>query len=604
MIGRYMILIFGGTTEGRQVTELLDRVGKPYYYSTRGNLQQIACSHGIRLTGGMDAGEMTAFCRTEKIRLLIDAAHPFAEQLHRNIAEVSCGLDIPVIRYERIYPPRDKNCIWCDTYDEAIRWLNEQGCRSLLALSGVQTIKKLRPYWEKHLTWFRILNRKDSVGLAEQQGFPASRLIFYEEGEDEAVLLERLQPAAVLTKESGTTGFFEEKIRPALQRQIPVLVIKRPVLPESFYVVTGQHGLRYRIERLLPGYFPLKSGFTTGSCACAAAKAALTTLLTGKILKQVTIRLPGGEDVVLPVAATEKRERQVCCSVIKDAGDDPDVTQGCEIRVSVSLTTCPGIHFRAGKGVGRVTLPGLGLSVGEPAINPVPRQMMIAETEALLTQLQVDSGVEIRIAVPGGEELALKTFNPKLGITGGISIIGTSGVVKPFSSEAFIETIRREIRMARALGCRHLVINSGAKSERILKERFPELLPQAFVHYGNYIGETLRIAGEEQMEKVTLGIMIGKAVKLAEGHADTHSRQVVMNREFIADLAFQAGCTDEVCEAVRRMSLARELWQLLPAGHVFFTLLLEKCREVCRPFLRHGELEILLIPEDYSSVIS
>lgn len=592
-----MILIFGGTTEGRAAVATLDEAGQVYYYSTRGDRQQVESVHGVQVSGAMERGQMVAFCREYGIRLLVDAAHPFAEQLHGNIACAAAELDIPVIRYERIYPPRDPALVWCDTYADACAWLEEHGIRNLLALSGVQTISKLEAYWSQHPCWFRVLGRAESVALAQQYGFPAERLVMLEEGKPEEELLAQISPDAVLTKESGVSGYFREKVEAARRRNIPVIVIKRPALPDGFYVVTGPHGLRHRVERLLPGFFPLSSGYTTGSCACAAAKAALLTLLTGEVRSRVTITLPCGEEVELPVVRTEKTVEGVSCTVIKDAGDDPDVTNKREICAKVTFSSAAGVRFRAGKGVGTVTLPGLGLEVGEPAINPVPRRMMTAETEKLLAAQGVQKGVVIEISVPNGEELALKTFNPKLGVVGGISIIGTSGIVRPFSSEAFVATIRKEIQVARALGCRHIVINSGAKSERVLRERFPELLPQAFVHYGNYIGDTLKIAAEEGITAVTTGIMIGKAVKLAEGNLDTHSRNVVMNRDFIQTLATISGCNAEICSRVGSITLARELWTLLPAGHPFFDVLVRRCHEVCRDFFPDGKLEILLMPE-------
>lgn len=592
-----MILIFGGTTEGRAAAEVVEGAGKPYYYSTRGTAQQVECTSGIRISGAMESGQMVVFCREHDIRLLIDAAHPFAGQLHRNVAVASGMLDIPVVRYERSYPPRDAACIWCDTYEEAVNWLIGHRIKNLLALSGVQTIPKLETYWSQYPCWFRVLARPESKEIAIRSGFPEERLVFFEEGGDEASLLERLHPEAILTKESGESGFFDAKVRAALECNIPVLVIKRPALPEGFYVVTGRNGLRHRVERLLPGFFPLSSGYTTGSCACAAAKSALLTLLTGQVFGKVEITLPCGEAVELPVYHTGKGTDSVTCSVLKDAGDDPDVTNGCAIQAKVSLCDCRGVFFKAGKGVGTVTLPGLGLEVGEPAINPVPRSMMMAETEKILAGYAVVKGVVIEIAVPGGEELALKTFNPKLGIVGGISVIGTSGVVRPFSAEAFVATIRKEMQVAKALDCRHVVINSGAKSEKVLRQHFPDLLPQAFVHYGNYIGETLKIAEEEEIEQITMGIMIGKAVKFAEGNTDTHSRNVVMNREFIAGIARESGCAAEICGRINAMPLARELWTILPADHPFYTLLVQKCREVAQAFLHDCRLDIFLIPE-------
>ena len=592
-----MILIFGGTTEGRTAVKVLDEAGSPYYYSTRGNAQQIECKHGTRVAGGMDCDAMTEFCSTHNIRLIIDAAHPFASLLHTTVATVSEQLDLPVIRLERRYPPRDESLVWCDTFDDAIDYLESHEIRDLLALSGVQTITKLQRYWKKHPCHFRVLDRDDSREIARRAGFPAENLLFWQEGQDELTLFRQLRPGAILTKESGESGYYEEKITAARQLGIPVIVIRRPSLPDSFYVVNGEHGLRYRVERLLPGFYPLRSGFTTGSCATAATRAALEGLLSRIPQHSATITLPDGETVTLPVSSCTFTKDSCTCGVIKDAGDDPDVTNGYTVLSTVSLTTQPGIQFLPGEGVGTITLPGIGIPVGEPAINQTPRRMITNEIEQLLHSHGLHSGVSVRISVPGGSELAKKTFNPRLGITGGISIIGTSGIVRPFSSEAFVNSIRKEIQVARALGCPSIVINSGAKSENYLRSRFPDLPAQAFIHYGNYIGDTLRLADEEGITHITMGIMIGKAVKLAEGHLDTHSRNVVMNRDFIIALADESHCPPANIARVAEITLARELWELFTDTPAFFTLLVDRCMTVCRPLLSHATLDIMLIPE-------
>ena len=592
-----MILIFGGTTEGRTAVKVLDEAGSPYYYSTRGNAQQIECKHGTRVAGGMDCDAMTEFCSTHNIRLIIDAAHPFASLLHTTVATVSEQLDLPVIRLERRYPPRDESLVWCDTFDDAIDYLESHEIRDLLALSGVQTITKLQRYWKKHPCHFRVLDRDDSREIARRAGFPAENLLFWQEGQDELTLFRQLRPGAILTKESGESGYYEEKITAARQLGIPVIVIRRPSLPDSFYVVNGEHGLRYRVERLLPGFYPLRSGFTTGSCATAATRAALEGLLSRIPQHSATITLPDGETVTLPVSSCTFTKDSCTCGVIKDAGDDPDVTNGYTVLSTVSLTTRPGIQFLPGEGVGTITLPGIGIPVGEPAINQTPRRMITNEIEQLLHSHGLHSGVSVRISVPGGSELAKKTFNPRLGITGGISIIGTSGIVRPFSSEAFVNSIRKEIQVARALGCPSIVINSGAKSENYLRSRFPDLPAQAFIHYGNYIGDTLRLADEEGITHITMGIMIGKAVKLAEGHLDTHSRNVVMNRDFIIALADESHCPPANIARVAEITLARELWELFADTPAFFTLLVDRCMAVCRPLLPHATLEIMLVPD-------
>ena len=334
-----MILILGGTTEGRVAVRVADEAAATYYYSTKGTLQSIECAHGIRLTGAMNAEEMECFCRDHAIKLLIDAAHPFAQVLHQTIEKVSKCLQIPVIRYERRYPPRDEDLIWCDSYADAIHQMENKGIQRLLALSGVNTLAPLRPYWRSHTTWFRILEREESLSLAEKQGFPQERLVFYREGEDELKLLEQLHPDAILTKESGFSGYFTDKVNAARQFGIPVFVVKRPALPETFYRVYGEDGLRKQIERLLPEFFPLKSGYTTGACATAAAKAALLALLSRKEQTESQITLPSGEQITLPVAYTEWAGcSSATCTVIKESGDDPDVTNHSRIRVTVQLS--------------------------------------------------------------------------------------------------------------------------------------------------------------------------------------------------------------------------------------------------------------------------
>ena len=589
-----MILILGGTTEGRLAVKVADEAGSPYYYSTRGIQQEIACRNGIHLTGGMDVEAMTSFCIHHQIRLLVDAAHPFAVGLHQTVHETAIRLNLPVVRVERSYPERATDIVWCEDYEDAVRQLEKDRIHSLLSLTGVQTIGKLRGYWAKHPCWFRILKRDESLALARSQGFDEQRIVYYQ-AEDEESLLKRLTPQAILTKESGETGGFQQKIDAARMLGIPVYVVKRPSLPDSFMNVTGEYGLRKQIEKWVPGFYPLRSGYTTGACATAASKAALLGLLGRDIPSLIPIRFPNGETLSLPVVDVQWGEESVSAIVVKDAGDDPDVTHGHRIVSTIRFSSHPGIHFLQGEGVGKVTLPGLGLEIGEPAINKVPRQMMEQELSALY-----QGGLDVTISVPNGRELAKRTFNPKLGIVDGISIIGTSGIVRPFSSEAFVEAIRREIEVAQALGCTHLVINSGAKSERYLKIEFPDLLPQAFVHFGNFIGETLRIADELHIPEVTMGIMIGKAVKLAEGFLDTHSKKVVMNKAFLKQLAIKSGCSQEALALIENLTLARELWEHLSEADasLFFTELLDNCYAHCRPLMSDGKLTILLIDEE------
>lgn len=590
-----MILIFGGTTEGRAAVKVVEEGGKPYLYSTLGATQEVATPHGRRLTGAMTAADVEALCRREGVVLLVDAAHPFAEGLHRTLADAARACRLPVIRYERRGTGDEPGVIWCDDYDDAMHRMETAGVRHLLALTGVRTIPKLRPFWERYACRFRVLDREESVAEAEGYGFPRENLLFFHEGESETEVLRREAPDAVLTKESGVSGLFPEKAAAAREVGVPLYAVRRPALPDWFDRVYTEAGLRRRIEELLPDYFPLRSGYTTGTCACAAACAALHLLVSGDVTAESAVTLPGGERAVLPVLRTAAGGDWAEATVVKRAGDDPDVTNGCEITVRVALNDCGEVRFLQGEGVGRVTLPGLGLPVGEPAVNPAPRRMIRDHfMEAGI------AGADVTISVRDGASLAQKTFNSKVGVVGGISIIGTSGIVRPFSNEAFVASIEREIDVARAVGCEELAVNSGAKSERYMRREFPQLPPQAFVQYGNFIGETLRAAAVRGFRRVTVGIMIGKAVKLAEGHLDTHSHKVTMNRAFLTQLAAEAGCSPAAADRIGSMTLARELWTGLSDGDRarFMPRLLAACHAWCAPLLPQGTVAVWLISEE------
>ena len=205
-------------------------------------------------------------------------------------------------------------------------------------------------------------------------------------------------------------------------------------------------------------------------------------------------------------------------------------------------------------------------------------------------------GVRVGLSVPHGAEIAKRTFNPRLGIEGGISIIGVSGIVKPFSEEAFIDSIRKCMTVAKASGSERVVINSGGKSERFVKSLYPNLPQQAFVEYGNYIGETLKIANELGFKYVTLGVMLGKAVKLAAGHLDTHSRKTTMDKTFIQQILTESACDIDIsC-----ITLARELWDRLPSDKLstFASTIIRHCAEHCNPLLPNGILTIVLIDDE------
>ena len=588
-----MILIFGGTTEGRRAAQILEEAGKPFWYSTRSNGQDIEMVHGIRVTGGMNPDEMADFCRKNAIRMIVDAAHPFATELHHNISGTAQNLNLQVIRYERQYEPHTEDICWCRDYETAILQLKEHGIHRLLSLTGVQTINRLSGYWKENECWFRILDRDTSREMAIREGFPEDHLVYYEH-EDTASLIARLKPQAILTKESGKSGGFPEKIEAARKSGTPVFVVERPTCSYE-NVVNGPHGLRLKIQELLPDFFELHTGLTTGTCATASAVAVLEERDDSK--KNVLVRIPDGEDIEVKI---EKIEGDTA-TVVKYAGDDPDLTDGLEICAKVrlfDLHDSQRIIIKGGEGVGTVTLPGLGLPIGAPAINETPQRMI---RENLLPLLPEGKGAEVVISVPQGREVGAKTFNPRIGVQGGISIIGTSGIVKPFSSEAWVSSIRKEMAVGLEVVRRErlrpeIVINSGAKSEAFLHQRFPKLPLQAFVHYGNFIGETIRIAAELGVSHLVMGVMIGKAVKLAEGNLDTHSRQVTMNRSFIQQMAIEAGLD---ASRIETLNMARELWTLYDEKEMesFGKVILRHCHEHCDALLPNGQLDILLISD-------
>ncbi len=271
----------------------------------------------------------------------------------------------------------------------------------------------------------------------------------------------------------------------------------------------------------------LRRGWTTGACATAATKAALVGLITGKCPDPVEITLPKGQVVAFALALEERGHDWVRVGVVKDAGDDPDVTHGAMIVATVRLRAA-GVVFKAGDGVGIVTKPGLPVAVGEPAINPVPRQMM----EAVVAQW--GSGAEIEISIPGGAALAEKTWNGRLGIVGGLSILGTTGIVNPYSCAAWIASIHRGIDVARASGLRHVAGCTGSTSEDAVRAHYGLPL-EAMLDMGDFAGGVLKYLRLNPVPRVTIGGGFAKILKLAQGALDLHSGRSQVDFEWLAD---------------------------------------------------------------------
>jgi cobalt-precorrin-5B (C1)-methyltransferase len=307
----------------------------------------------------------------------------------------------------------------------------------------------------------------------------------------------------------------------------------------------------------------LRSGYTTGACAAAASKGALIALIEQHVVAGVTIRLPAGATAAFALHTCAYNEREGRASVIKDAGDDPDVTHLAEICARVAWQDEPGVRFARGVGVGLVTKKGLPVPPGEPAINPGPRRL-IAETiaETLAERAVVSRGVTVEISVPAGEELARKTFNPRLGIVGGISILGTTGIVVPYSTSAWLASVTQEIDVAVAAGVHDLVLTVGERGERLARMRFggPE---EAFVQMGPFFGDALRHCARAGVRNVKLVAMIGKLAKFAAGNESVHSTVGRQDFAFLSELARAAGADAGLVAQIAGANTAQEVSALV-----------------------------------------
>ena len=293
----------------------------------------------------------------------------------------------------------------------------------------------------------------------------------------------------------------------------------------------------------------LRCGYTTGSCAALAAQGAARLLLTGLVPELLAITSPGGLRVEVVPARCEMDGETACCTVIKDAGDDPDVTDGIEISARVRKTG-NGIEIDGGAGVGRVTRAGLDQPVGSAAINRVPRDMIRSAAEAVCEACGYDGGLRIVIEAEGGEEIAKRTFNPQLGITGGISILGTSGIVEPMSEQALVDAVALEIRQARASGSERLILTPGSYGMGYVNQKHPELQGIPRAKCSNFIGDAMDIAVLEGFHQLLLVGHIGKLVKLAGGIMNTHSRTADCRRELFCAHAALCGADRETCRAL------------------------------------------------------
>ena len=344
-----------------------------------------------------------------------------------------------------------------------------------------------------------------------------------------------------------------------------------------------------------------REGYTTGASAAAATQAACRVLFLGERPEVVAVRSPLGFDLMIPVNRLMLSDGVATAGVIKDGGDDPDVTHGAEVLATVRRVAEPGVLIRGGPGVGTITQPGLELPPGSAAINPIPRRM-IAEGVALVAGTdRPDPGVEVTIAVPGGEAIAAKTLNARIGVLGGISILGTTGIVRPMSTASWRASVVQSIDVAAANSIKHVVLTTGGRSERFSESLYPDLAEMAFVQMGIFTGDSLRRCVERGVDLATIGGMIGKVAKLATGQMQTHVAGGGVDVAFLADLARDAGAPADLVAAIAAANTARHVEDLVDAAGFegFYRHVADRTAEVCRAHAG-GRLAVEVILFDFS----
>jgi cobalt-precorrin-5B (C1)-methyltransferase len=348
----------------------------------------------------------------------------------------------------------------------------------------------------------------------------------------------------------------------------------------------------------------LRYGWTTGACATAATTAAYTALLTGEFPDPVSIELPHDRHPSFALATEHLGDVEASAGIVKDAGDDPDVTHGALISVRVVHgEPGSGVVFRAGPGVGTVTKPGLPLAVGEPAINPMPRQFITEHVGAVAARHGGSGDVVVEVSVENGEELARKTWNPRLGIVGGLSILGTTGVVVPYSCSSWIDSIRRGIDVARAVGHPHVAGCTGSTSERVVAELYG--LPEdALLDMGDFAGAVLKYLRRHPVPRLTIAGGIGKLAKLADGHLDLHSARSQVSPDALAELVRGAGGSPALVDRVRGANTALDaLQQCQAAGLPLGDLVAAGARDTALGVLRGAPVAVDVVVIDRAGTV-
>jgi cobalt-precorrin-5B (C1)-methyltransferase len=372
-----------------------------------------------------------------------------------------------------------------------------------------------------------------------------------------------------------------------------------PIRLKSYYRIE----ISYAVSETERPQGKLRTGFTTGTCATAAAKAALTAIMSQKKVESVVVLLPKEKKLAINISSCEFDSTTARCSVIKDGGDDPDVTHGAEIIVDLQLTdNANQIEIDGSHGVGRVTKPGLGLEIGSAAINPTPKKMIIENLTLIGAEILKKNGIKVIISVPKGEELAAKTDNPRLGIIGGISILGTTGIVIPYSTASFAAAIRQSIDVTLAMKDYTVVLTTGSRSEEFAK-KYVNLPEHCFVQMGDFAGYTVEQCAKKGIKKAYVAGFVGKLTKIAMGVKQTHVKGSKVDMAFLAKTASECGAPDEVIEQIKNANTARHVQEIVTKGNVkgFFS---EICIQVYKQMRAHSgnkvEIEVILFDFDGS----
>ena len=335
----------------------------------------------------------------------------------------------------------------------------------------------------------------------------------------------------------------------------------------------------------------LKTGYTTGSCATAASKAALLSIINQKKIENIDILLPKRSYLQIPIDSCEFESDKAKCIVIKNGGDDPDVTHGAEIIVELSFTKkINEIEIDGGEGVGIVTKQGLGLEINKPAINPVPKKMITENLREIGKEILLEKGIRVIISVPKGKELGPKTDNPRLGIVNGISILGTSGIVIPFSTAAYAASIRQNLDVAIAAGNDIVVLTTGGRSEDFAK-KIIELPEHCFVQIGDFSGYAIQQCGRKDIKRAYVVGFIGKLAKMAAGVKQTHVKGSKVDMNFLAELAQKCNANENVIQEIKKANTARHVSEIIQENQVkgFFDSI---CGETYKHMRKHSEEKV------------